>query len=102
MVEIGKVEADFALARSRNFDQPSTKDEAVDGIVERDAADEIEHDIGAPAVGGLARLGRQVLGSDDQRLLNGHTLRGGQQALTVTPPVPPAGWAFFEAFREGN
>src|SRR5439155_23202507 len=75
VIEIGEVEAHFALAGSGNFNEPAADGEAVDGAPEHDAADQIEHDIRALAVGRRTRRGRQVLGAYDQLLRDGMNRR---------------------------
>ena len=77
VIEIDEVEAHFALAGRRDFDQPAAEGETVDGATKHDAADQIEHDICALAADGGANLARQVLCADDHRLRDGERRRIG-------------------------
>ena len=66
MIEIGEVEVHLAPASRGDLDQPTAERQAVDGVSEHDAADEIEYDIGPLAVGRRTHFGRQILSADDQ------------------------------------
>ena len=58
MIEIGEIEAHFALACGGNFDEPAAEGEAVDGAAKHHAADQIKDDIGALSSGRRANFGR--------------------------------------------
>jgi hypothetical protein len=71
VIEIGEIEAHFALSGRGDLDQPTAEGEAFEGAPEHDAADQIQHDIGALAASRRANLARQVLRAGDQLLRNG-------------------------------
>jgi hypothetical protein len=58
VIEIGEVEADFALAGHGDFHQPSAQGKTVDRATEHDAADQVEDHIRPIATGRRTNLCR--------------------------------------------
>ena len=66
MIEVSEVEAHLALAGYGDLDQPAPECEAVEGVAEHDAADQVEDDIRALPAGRRADFGRQTLRAENQ------------------------------------
>jgi hypothetical protein len=88
VIKIGQVKAHFTPAGGGDFNQPTAKSQAVDGVAEHDAADQVKDDIGTLAAGRRTYFGRQILRAENQLLGNAMNRRPRMRGVSPTASRP--------------